>query len=160
MNLISRSNGLSPRRVDLFSEVSRELDHMFNEVFSPQYFAGKKSKGYPVMDAIRGEDNLTLQYAVPGVKSEDLDVEISRDEQGKILIVSGKLSENYTYDEGEYHIREMSGKEFRRVIRLPEDLVEEDPETILKDGVLRVVFKTLKTVNESPKSKKLSIKVK
>lgn len=159
MNLIARSNGLAPRRVDLFSEVSRELDHMFNEVFAAPYFAGKKSKGYPLMDAIRGKDTLTLQYTVPGVKIEDLDVEISRDEQGRLLTVSGSLSNDYTYDEGEYHIRELSSKEFRRVIRLPEDVAEDDPETLLKDGVLKVVFRTAAEVEETPQSKKLNVKV-
>lgn len=158
MNLIARSNGLAPRRVDLFSEVSRELDHMFNEVFAAPYFAGKKSKGYPLMDAIRGKESLTLQYTVPGVKPEDLDVEISRDEQGRLLTVSGRLSADYTYEEGEYHIRELSGKEFRRVIRLPEDLTEEDPETVLKDGVLRVKFRTAEVADEAPQSKKLNIR--
>lgn len=159
MNLIStRSNGLAPRRVDLFSEVSKELDHMFNEVFAAPYFAGKKSKGYPLMDAVRGKDTLTLQYTVPGVKPEDLDVEISRDEQGRLLTVSGKLSNDYTYDDVEYHIRELSGKEFRRVIRLPEDLTEEDPETILKDGVLRVKFRTAEVADETPQSRKLNIR--
>lgn len=156
--MITRSNGLAPRRVDLFSEVSRELDHMFNEVFAGPYFAGKKTRGYPLMDAVRGRDTLTLQYTVPGVKPEDLDVEISRDEQGRILTVSGRLSGDYTYEEGEYHIRELSSKEFRRVIRLPEDLVEEDPQTVLKDGLLKVVFRTASTVEETPQTKKLQVK--
>lgn len=158
MNLIARSNGLAPRRVDLFSEVSRELDHMFNEVFAGPYFSGKKTRGYPLMDAVRGRDTLTLQYAVPGVKPEDLDVEISRDEQGRILTVSGRLSGDYTYEEGEYHIRELSSKDFRRVIRLPEDLVDEDPETVLKDGLLKVVFRTASTVEETPQVKKLQVR--
>lgn len=157
MNLISR-NGLAPRRVDLFSEVSRELDHMFNEVFAAPYFSGKKTRGYPLMDAVRGKDTLTLQYTVPGVKPEDLEVEISRDDQGRILTVSGRLSGDYTYEEGEYHIRELSSKEFRRVIRLPEDLTEDDPETILKDGLLKVVFKTAVAVEETPQTKKLTIR--
>ena len=156
--MITRGNGLAPRRVDLFSEVSRELDHMFNEVFAGPYFAGKKSRGYPLMDAVRGKDTLTIQYTVPGVRPEDLDVELSRDDQGRLLTVSGRLSDEYTYGEGEYHIRELSSKEFRRVIRLPEDIVEEDPETVLKDGVLRLVFKTAVAVEETPQSKKLRIR--
>lgn len=155
--LISR-NGIAPRRVDLFSEVSRELDHMFNEVFSPQFFAGRKSKGYPLMDAIKGEGTLTLQYTVPGVKLEDLDVELGNDEQGRLLTVSGRLSEDYLHSDGEYHIRELSSKEFRRVIRLPEDVTEEEPQATLKDGLLRLVFRTTRPEPEAPQSKKLKIK--
>lgn len=155
--LVSR-NGLAPRRVDLFSEVSKELDHMFNEVFAPQFFAGKKSRGYPLMDAIRGDGTLTLQYTVPGVKQEDLDVEIGGDEHGRIVTVSGRLSEEYQHSDTDYHIRELSSREFRRVIRLPEDVAEEDPEAILKDGLLRLVFRTTKPEPEAPLVKKLKIR--
>jgi len=157
MNLI-RTNSLAPRRVDLFSEVSRELDHMFNEVFAAPYFAGKKSKGYPLMDAIHGEGTLTLQYTVPGVKLEDLDVEVTRDDQGRILTVSGKLSEEYTHQEDRYAIRELSSREFRRVIRLPEDVTEDEPEATLKDGVLKLFFKTTSQKQELLQTKKLKIK--
>lgn len=157
MNMI-RTNVLAPRRVDLFSEVSRELDHMFNEVFAGPFFAGKKSKGYPLMDAIQGEGTLTLQYTVPGVKLEDLDVEVTRDDQGRILTVSGSLSEEYTHQEDSYAIRELSSREFRRVIRLPEDVTEEEPEATLKDGVLKLAFKTTAQKQELLQTKKLKIK--
>lgn len=156
MNLI-RTN-LAPRRVDLFSEVSRELDHMFNEVFAAPFFAGKKSKGYPLMDAIQGDGVLTLQYTVPGVKLEDLDVEVTRDDQGRLLTVSGKLSEEYTHQEESYAIRELSSREFRRVIRLPEDVTEDEPQAVLKDGVLRLSFNTVSQKQELVQSKKLKIK--
>ncbi len=155
--LISR-NGLAPRRVDLFSEVSRELDQMFNEVFAPQFFVGKKSKGYPLMDAIRNEDTLTLQYTVPGVKIEDLDVEIGRENNERLVSVSGSLSREYQHSDSEYHIRELSTKEFRRVIKLPEDVTEDEPEATLKDGLLRLVFKTTKPEEEPPQTRKLRIK--
>lgn len=155
--LISR-NGLAPRRVDLFSEVSKELDHMFNEVFAPQFFTGKKSRGYPLMDAIMGEGTLTLQYTVPGVKQEDLDVEIGSDEKGRIVTVSGKLSGEYQHSDTDYHIRELSSREFRRVVRLPEDVAEDDPEATLKDGLLRLVFKTARPEPEVPLVRKLKIR--
>lgn len=156
--LISR-NGLAPRRVDLFSEVSKELDHMFNEVFAPAFFEGKKNRGYPLMDAIRGDGTLTLHYTVPGVKPEDLDVEVTRDDSGRVLTVSGKLSVDYTHQESSYAIRELSSREFRRLIRLPEDTLEDEPEVVLKDGILRLVFKTrVEPKEELVQTKKLKIK--
>lgn len=159
MNLINyRKNGLAPRRVDLFSEVSRELDTVFNEVFGAPFLNGKKSKGYPLLDAIRSDSSLTLQYTVPGVKLDDLNVEVSKDEDGRILTVSGRLSSDYTHKEADYQIRELSSQEFRRVVRLPEDVLDEEPEATLKDGVLRLVFKTQKTIDPEPVVKKLKIK--
>lgn len=156
--LISR-NGLAPRRLDLFSEVSKELDHMFNEVFAQSFFNGKKNRGYPLMDAVRGDGVMTIQYTVPGVKLEDLDVEVTNNDQGRVLTVSGRLSEEYTHKDDNYAIRELSSREFRRAILLPEDVLEEEPEAILKDGVLRLVFKTrTEPKEELVQTKKLKIK--
>lgn len=158
MNLIKKSI-LAPRRIDLFSEVGRDLDQVFNEVFGAPYLNGKKSKGYPLLDVVRSEGNLTFQYAVPGVKLEDLNIEISEDqEKAKILSVSGKLSSDYAYKDDFYHIRELSSQEFRRCIRLPEDVLSEDPIATLKDGVLRLVFKTQSNVEPEPSVKKIQIK--
>lgn len=157
----SFSNGyLAPRRVDLFSEISKELDHAMNNIFGHDFFTGlsKKGKGYPLMDALRTDSRLILQYTVPGVKLDDLSVEITDDEQGRLLTVGGFLHEDYVGNEQEYQIRELSSQEFRRVIRLPSDLSEKEPTTTLKDGILTISFELQKqtSVNDT-KTKKLKI---
>lgn len=160
MHLINykKSNGLVPRRVDLFSEFSKDLDTVWNEVFGAPFLNGRKSKGYPLLDAVRSDGHLTLQYTVPGVRLEDLSVEVSKDEQGRLLTVSGRLSSDYTYKEADYQIRELSSQEFRRVIRLPDDVIDEEPEALLKDGVLKLIFKTEKEHEPESNVKKLKIK--
>jgi len=160
MNLtVSRNGFLAPRRVDLFSEISKELDHAMNNIFGHDFFAGlsKKGRGYPLMDAIRTDKNLILQYAVPGVEKDDLTVEISEDEGGRLLSVGGFLHENYIGKEDQYQIRELSGQEFRRVIRLPSDLSNKEPTVNLKDGILTVSFELSSQIVNDPKTKKLKI---
>jgi HSP20 family protein len=157
MHMINTKKYLAPRRIDLFSEFGQDLDKVFNEVFGAPFLNGKKSKGYPIMDAVRTQDSLVLQYTVPGVKLEDLSVEVSNDEQGRLLTVSGRLSNDYTYQESNYQIRELSSQEFRRVIRLPEDLLDEEPKAILKDGILKLTFNT-NLAEPEPSIKKLKIK--
>lgn len=157
-NLISRTKYLVPRRIDLFSELSKDIDHLCNEVFGSSYLNGKKSKGYPAVDAIRSEDELVFNYAVPGVKLKDLNVEVHHDEQGSLLSVSGRLSSNYKYNEDNYQIRELSSQEFRRVVRLPDDVTEDDPQAELKDGILKLTFKTLQKDNLENSVKKITIK--
>jgi len=161
MNMtISRNGYLAPRRVDLFSEISKELDQAMNNIFGHDFFAGlsKKGRGYPLMDAIRTDTHLILQYTVPGVKLEDLSVELSEDEQGKLLTVGGFLHENYIAKNEEYQIKELSGQEFRRVIRLPSDLSQKDPVSTLKDGILTLSFQLAKTnTPDNNKVKKLTI---
>lgn len=160
MNMtISRNGYLAPRRVDLFSEISKELDHAMNNIFGHDFFAGlsKKGRGYPLMDALRTDKNLILQYAVPGVEKDDLTVEISEDEGGRLLSVGGFLHENYIGKEDQYQIRELSGQEFRRVIRLPSDLSEKEPVVNLKDGILTVTFELNTVQINETKTKKLKI---
>lgn len=157
-HLISGRDYLSPRRVDFFSEISKDLDQVWNEVFGSSYLNGKKSRGYPALDVLRSDGELLIQYAVPGVVLEDLNVEVSNDEKGKYLTVSGSLSSDYKHEEESYQIRELSSKEFRRVVRLPEDVIEEEPHATLKDGVLKLVFKTSKSKELDLKVKKIQIK--
>lgn len=160
MNTLYRSNGyLAPRRVDLFSEISKELDHAMNNIFGHDFFAGlsKKGKGYPLMDAVRTDKELILRYTVPGVKLDDLIVELSEDEQGRLLTIGGFLHEDYMAKNEQYQIRELSSQEFRRVVRLPSDLDDKDPVTILKDGILTLTF-TLSSVAQ-PESKVKRLKI-
>lgn len=160
VSISSRNGYLAPRRVDLFSEITKELDHAMNNIFGHDFFAGlsKKGRGYPLMDAIRTEKNLVLQYTVPGVKVEDLIVELSEDEQGKLLTVGGFLHEDYIGKSEEYQIRELSGQEFRRVIRLPSDLSDKEPVSTLKDGILTLTFELSKSIQaDNNKVKKLKI---
>ena len=159
--IIEQRNSLAPRRIDLFSELTKEFNRVSNEVFGAPFFKGvSKHKGYPLFDAIKGKDNLWLQYAVPGVKKEDLNVEIIDDEIGQLLVITGKLSDNYIAEDSEYQIRELSGQEFRRIVRLPDDLdINKEPTLNLEDGILTVTFLLKKTVDEPKnKVKKLSIR--
>lgn len=162
MNMtIDNRNSLAPRRIDLFSELTKEFNRVSNEVFGAPFFKGiSKHKGYPLVDAIRGDNSLWLQYTVPGVKKEDLNVEIVDDELGQLLVVSGKLSANYIVEDSYYQIRELSSQEFRRIVRLPDDLdFDKDPLSNLENGILTITFRLKKTLNENKsKTKKLTIK--
>ena len=154
----SKNNTLVRKRIDLFNEISREIDGAFNEIFGSKFFSGlTKHKGYPLMDAIRLGDKLILQYTVPGVGKNNVKAEISEDDIGRLLTVSGILDDLYVYDENDYQIRELSKQEFRRVVRLPEDVKNEDPLVILEDGILTLTFKLEKLEEIKPKVKKLNI---
>lgn len=157
---ISRNGYLAPRRVDLFSEISKELDQAMNNIFGHDFFTGlsKKGRGYPLMDAIRTEKNLILRYTVPGVKLDDLNVELSEDDQGQLLSVGGFLHEEYVDKPENYQIKELSQQEFRRVIRLPSDLSKKEPSTNLKDGILTITFDLLNN-NEQADSKTKKLKI-
>jgi HSP20 family molecular chaperone IbpA len=160
MNMTISTNGyLAPRRVDLFNEVSKELDHAINNIFGNEFFAGlsKKNKGYPLMDAARTDNELIIQFTVPGVEIDDLNVEVSEDENGNVLSVSGFLHDDYVFPEESYHIRELSSQDFRRLVRLPKDIDSTNPKTFIKDGILTLRFSSLAKKEQTKKSKKIDI---
>lgn len=155
-------NGAShyrPRRVDLFRDVNEEFDRLFNQVFASSFFSNGQNRGYPKLDAVRADGKITFQYTVPGVKTENLTVEVTSDEAGKILTVSGRLSNDYTHDEDSYQIRELSSQEFRRIVRLPEDVEDGEPEATLKDGILTLSFKVkAPKVEPQPEVRRITVK--
>lgn len=166
MNFINngRKRYLVPKRVDLLGEFRRDFDQVFNEVFGKELLhltGNKKSKGFPLLDVMRSEGNVTFQYAIPGVKLDDLDVEITEDEGGKILSVSGRLCSEYVLDESRssdvYQIRELSSQEFKRALRVPDDIIDEEPKASLKDGILKLVFETKQNEDKPPKQKKINV---
>ena len=160
MNMILTRNIMAPRRVDLFSEFSKEFDMVSNQVFGAPFFKGvNKHKGYPLVDAIRDKEGLTLQYTVPGVRRDDLNVEIIDDPDGNLLVVSGKLSDDYVYNDEYYQIKELSKQEFRRIVRLPDDVdTETEPVVALRDGILMVDF-ILKNIDNEPKPKTRKLEI-
>jgi len=148
--ILHTRNGLAPRRVDLFSEFSKEFDRISNEMFGAPFFKGvNKHKGYPLVDAVRNNDKLILRYTVPGVKKEDLSVEIVDDSDGNLLVVSGKLSQDYISNEDQYQIRELSKHDFRRVVRLPDDIDDSSSSIKLENGLLIISFAILKSDNST-----------
>jgi HSP20 family molecular chaperone IbpA len=160
MNMtISRNGFLSPSRVDLFNEVSKELDHAINGIFGHDFFTGvsKKGKGYPLMDAVRTDKELILQYTVPGVDIDDLSVEITQETEGTLLSISGLLHDDYVFSSDKYQIRELSGQEFRRVIKLPKDIDYNNPKTSLKDGILTISFASISNNINKNNTKKIPI---
>lgn len=160
MNISNYKNKyLAPRRIDFFNEISKELDHAMNNIFSGDFFEGvsKKGRGYPLLDAIRTEDKLIIQYTVPGVKLEDLSVEITEDENGNFLTVSGYLSETYVAKDSDYQIRELSSQNFKRSIRLPEDIDVKNNMSKLKNGILVVEFACKASQPISHKTQKIKI---
>lgn len=157
MNMILH-NRLVPRRVDLFSEFSKEFDKISNEMFGAPFFKGvNKHKGYPLLDAIKSDNELVIQYSVPGVSKDNLSVEVVEDDEGLLLVVAGRLSDQYVFNEDQYCIRELSKQDFRRILRLPEDIDNQDPSVVLSEGILALSFKLKKSKEKTPKIRQLTI---
>ena len=91
------------------------------------------------------EDAYLLSTLVPGLKAEDLNIQVLDD----VVRIEGE----YKADENEYVLRELSSGSFTRTLRLPSAIEADSVEAQISDGVL-----TLKLPKaESARAKKIKI---
>ena len=94
------------------------------------------------------DDAYVLSSLVPGLKAEDLNIQVLDD----VLRIDGE----YRADENEYVLRELPSGSFTRTLRLPSAIEADSVEAKISEGVL-----TLKLPKaESARPKKIQIKVK
>ncbi len=97
---------------------------------------------------IREEDDAyLLSSLVPGLKAEDLNIQVLDD----VVRIEGE----YQADEDEYLLRELPSGSFTRTLRLPAAIEAESVEAKIADGILTLRLPKA----ESARPKKIQIKV-
>mgnify|MGYP000452751875 CR=1 FL=1 len=143
MNALTRSNRYSPNlRNDLLIPFEQVFDSFFTDFFKGTSAVDKvkAQSGYPKMDVFRQDDQLVVRAAIPGVKPEDVKVEMLDDQTVEI---SGKYSEEYNTSEENYQLRELTKRAFARQLSFSEKVGDPASATV-KDGVLTLAWKTIK----------------
>lgn len=87
-------------------------------------------RSYPGIKLYSGENEAIVRAEVPGIKSEDVDLEVEEDR------LSIRLKRNA--EEGEAIRQERPAGEFEKVVRLPFRADSESVKAELKSGVLMV----------------------
>jgi HSP20 family protein len=97
---------------------------------------------------IREEDEAyVLSALVPGLKAEDLNIQILED----VVSIEGE----YKADEAEFLLNELPSGSFRRTLRLPNEVDSEKVEAKIADGVLTLILPKA----ESARPKKIKVVV-
>ena len=98
---------------------------------------------------IREEDDAyVLSALVPGLKAEDLNIQVLED----VVTLEGE----FKADESEYLVRELPHGSFRRSLRLPAALDASKAEAKITDGVL--TLRLTKAESARPKTIKVAVK--
>ena len=142
-NLPARSS----LRNDLFSPVEQAFDQFFNDFFHKSSLSRVRAyAGYPKLDVVEDNGEILLHAAVPGVKPEDLKVEMIDDgAAGESVQISGSIDETYCHTEpsnSNYNFIELSKRRFSRKVNLGQKLGE--PTAKLKNGMLTLSWKAQK----------------
>ncbi len=85
------------------------------------------------LDVVRGDNDVTLRFDVPGIDPESIDVTVDRG----VLTVSVKRQEERTEND-KFFVRERTMGTFTRRMRLSENLNAEAIEASYDNGVLEV----------------------
>jgi HSP20 family protein len=103
---------------------------------------------FPI-DVVADNDAFTIKALLPGIKPDDLDIQIVNE----IVTISGELSADR--EEGaNYLLAEIPSGKFHRVITLPVPLNAGDVEASLENGVMTLV------IPKAEEAKPRTIKVK
>jgi HSP20 family protein len=105
----------------------------------------------PALDMYETEDEVVVEAAVPGVKPEEIDIQVA----GNILTIKGKWKEKKE-EKASYIYRECSFGSFSRSVTLPADVDMDKAEAEFEHGVLTLTLPKLETVK--PKTIKITTK--
>ena len=100
------------------------------------------------VDVHEEQDAYVLSALVPGLKADDLNIQILED----VVTLEG----TYVDDESEYLLQELPHGEFQRSLRLPVQLDANQAEAKIKDGLL--TLRIPKAESARPKTIKVTVK--
>lgn len=88
-------------------------------------------------DVIEGKNNYELNLEVPGIKEDELKIEVK---DNNLIIKSERVKNNQKNEEQKYIFRERSNVNLNRVFHLPEDANKDKISAHLEDGILKLVI--------------------
>lgn len=140
---------------DYMRDLRDEMENMFRSTFEP-VFEKEFERGEliysPPVELCEKDGKYELKTQLPGIKKEDIDVEVTED---YIKIKAETKEEKKEEEENVYRSEFRYGK-FMRTIPLPEEVRSEEAEAEFKDGILTI--SAPKTQKEEKQIKRLTVK--
>jgi HSP20 family protein len=113
---------------------------------------GREGLWSPRVEAFQKGDRFIVRAELPGLKREDVNVELTND---AVSITGERREEREENREGYYHSEREYGH-FQRTIPLPEGVISESANATFRDGVLEVTMQAAPA--EANRGRKLEIK--
>jgi HSP20 family protein len=134
-------------RWDPFAELG-ELRSRFDRIFDD--LTGGHERGWtPAIDVVRDSDKLVMRADIPGIKPEEVKIEVEDD----ILTVSGEHEESKEEKDKHYLRRERRYGSFSRSIALPPGVDARKIEAQTHNGIIEV------TIPHPAKAKKETVTI-
>jgi HSP20 family protein len=118
------------------ARIQSEINRLFDNLLDLGAGEGDGSTWVPNADIHESEDTLTVKVELPGVRLEDLDLQVT---SGDITIQGEKQRPDLS-GQVEFRLAERSFGAFRRVIQLGVPVNTRQARATLKNGLLRICF--------------------
>jgi HSP20 family protein len=109
---------------------------------------------YPEIEVREREGNLVICADLPGMKKEDVRVEVNDD----ALVLEGERRQEYEQKEEGWYRSERSYGRFYRTVPLPEGTKPDQAKASFKDGVLEIVIPLPPPQQQAPKGRRIEIR--
>lgn len=122
-------------RFDELDRMRRQMDRIFGELNRGS--VEKSISGvFPAINLTENIDSYFLRTELPGVKTEDLDLQATVNS----ISISGERKIPEAESNAKYHRREREAGKFSRMIGLPDNINPDGIEASLEDGILSIVI--------------------
>ena len=142
---------MSYNRPNTFSSL---LDDVFNRPIM-DFVGNDMMQSSPMVNIIEHEDNYTVEVAAPGMKKEDFDVQIVKD---NLVIKGEKKQESEDKDsKGNFTRREFNYQSFTKRYTLSEDINRDSVDAKYENGVLHIVLEKVRDEEKPEAVKRIEI---
>lgn len=128
---VGRFFGVSP--FAMMREFTEEMDRMFNKTGAPGS-PGQTAAWAPTVDIQRCDGSLVVTAELPGLKKEEVKVEVT----DNAVVIEGERKREHSEDHKGFHRFERSYGKFYRTIPLPEGAKADQAKAELNDGILKI----------------------
>lgn len=113
-------------------EAAREPEEAREEVAA----ADPEEEGQLTVDIFDDGDNIVIQAILGGVKLDDIDVQVTDD----AVTVRGRRGRSHEVRDESFYYRELYWGSFSRSIILPQEVISDEAEATMKEGLLTVTL--------------------
>ena len=129
------------QRITPFTELRQMQENMdrmrrrFAPAGHPPNPAGADAWAAP-LDVVADGDNFVIRASLPGVAPENIQVSI----EDNVLTIRGETAAQFDRGEGAYLVRERRAGAFRRSLRLPDTVAQDQAQPRYEHGVLTITL--------------------
>src|SRR3954452_2761101 len=109
-----------------------DMNRLFDAFFNGRPGEGAARRWIPAMDLVETQDHLVLRADLPGMKEEDLEIEI----KDGVLTISGERKAEHEEKSEGFHRVERSFGSFSRALAVPEGIDATQVSASFENGVL------------------------